>query len=66
MGGHDKNREAEPRHFCDVREKVLFIEYVPGLYCSRDAFKFNALISIVWCLDVGLNNPTENSVAYIG
>ena len=40
--GHDKNREAEPRDFCHVREKVLGIEYVPRLYCSRDAFKFNA------------------------
>ena len=45
--GHDKNREAEPRDFCHVREKVLGIEYVPRLYCSRDAFKVNALISTV-------------------
>ena len=34
--GHDKN--------C---EKVLGIEYVPRLYCPRDAFKLNALISTV-------------------
>ena len=30
-----------------VHEKGLVIEYVPRLDCSRDAFEFNALISIM-------------------
>ena len=54
----DKNLSAPPRDFCNVHSKVVVIDYV--LYCSRDAFKFNSLISTGLYLGIYEGHPTTH------